>query len=202
MSPAERTTAEQILTAAATLFAERGYKATTTRAIAERANVNEVTIFRYFKNKQGLLAGLGAMWANQMAGFAVESLPDPSDTRATIETLARIEVAQAGQFGATALRLALDAPSNPEVAAVLGDGLERNLGGLAEYLAERQAAGDLRADVDARVMAEGFFALTSTLVMSRQLLGSGEDLPTMPVENVVQQLVEVYLTGIWNSGRQ
>lgn len=45
-----------ILEAALKLFASRGYDATTTRAIAEAASVNEVTLFRKFETKQNLLA--------------------------------------------------------------------------------------------------------------------------------------------------
>jgi len=198
---AESGTEEQILSAAAELFGERGYKGTTTRAIAERAGVNEVTLFRRFKNKQGVLLGLGAMWGKQMAGFAVEEVPAPSDTEATLRSLARLEVKQASEFGAAAMRLAFDARSIPEVAAVMGEGPGSNLEGLAEYLAERQAAGDIRRDIDARVLAEGFFALTSTLVMSRALLSDSYGEHAAPVSEAVDQLVEVYLAGI-SAGRE
>jgi len=45
---------ERISAAAFALFAERGFDGTTTRAIAERAGVNEVTIFRSFGSKEAL----------------------------------------------------------------------------------------------------------------------------------------------------
>ena len=48
-------TAEKIIQAAIELVKERGYKAATTREIAMRAGVNEVTIFRNFKNKKGVI---------------------------------------------------------------------------------------------------------------------------------------------------
>jgi AcrR family transcriptional regulator len=44
-----------LLAAAQELFAERGPRATTTREIAERADVSEDLIFRYFGSKNGLL---------------------------------------------------------------------------------------------------------------------------------------------------
>lgn len=49
------TTSDRIIEAAIRLVSENGYKATTTKAIAELAEVNEVTIFRNFGNKRGLL---------------------------------------------------------------------------------------------------------------------------------------------------
>jgi AcrR family transcriptional regulator len=194
MSAAERETGEAILGAAADLIAERGYNGTTTRAIAERAGVNEVTIFRRFTNKRGVLEALGQMWAQRMAGFAVTGLPDPADTRGTLAALAKLEVLQAREFGGAAMRLALDARSTPEVAAVMGTGPGENFAGLVAYLTERQKAGDLRADVDPRVMAEAFFALTSLAVMSRQVLGDATH--QLPVEEVSGPLFELYMRGI------
>ncbi|UED82130.1 TetR/AcrR family transcriptional regulator [Lysinibacillus sp. CD3-6] len=48
-------TAERIIEAAIQLISEKGYTAATTKAIADLAQVNEVTIFRHFGNKQGIL---------------------------------------------------------------------------------------------------------------------------------------------------
>ena len=201
MVAAERETYNEILAAAAELFGERGYKGTTTRAIAERAGVNEVTVFRRFKNKRGVLQALGESWANSMAGFAIATLPEPTDTQATLETLAELEIAQATQFGGAAMRLAMDAKASPEVAEMLTEGPNDNFAGLAAYLAERQAAGDLRADLDPAVMAEAFFALTSTLVMSRQVIGQGATRSDIPMEEVTRQLLDLYLTGVGLKGR-
>ncbi len=46
---------KKIVRAALALFSLQGITATTTKQIAERAKVNEVTLFRQFGNKQGLL---------------------------------------------------------------------------------------------------------------------------------------------------
>ncbi|MEI4803574.1 TetR/AcrR family transcriptional regulator [Bacillus sp. NPDC077411] len=48
-------TAEKIIQATIELVKERGYKSATTKEIAMRAGVNEVTIFRNFKNKKGII---------------------------------------------------------------------------------------------------------------------------------------------------
>lgn len=194
---AEREASQKILEAAAVLFAERGYAATTTRAIAERAGVNEVTLFRKFKNKRGILEALGASWADRMAGFAVASLPAPDDTKATLKALADIEVRQAVEAGPVAMRLALDARVSEDVADVMGSGPNQNFAGLADYLTARQAAGDLRSDVDPRVMAEAFFALTSQTVMSRQVLSGTSEAPYgMQLDTVSGQLLKIFLSGV------
>jgi len=203
MTSAEREIATKILTAAAELFGERGYKGTTTRALAERAGVNEVTIFRYFGNKQGVLKALGASWASNFAGLAVDELSGTSDTASTLVRLAQIETAWARQSGAVAMRLALDRKTSPEVAEAMGEGgPEDNFLGLVAYLAKQQDAGDLRADLDPRVMAEVFFALTSSLAMSRQLLSDGRITYDMPEEEVGRQVLELYLTGVGPNRRK
>ncbi len=49
---------QQILAAARTLFAERGYHATTTRDLAVAADINDALIYRYFPDKPAILAAL------------------------------------------------------------------------------------------------------------------------------------------------
>lgn len=55
MSAQKKSTKTRLIEAALDLFAERGVTETTTKAVAERAEVNEVTLFRHFGNKHGLL---------------------------------------------------------------------------------------------------------------------------------------------------
>jgi AcrR family transcriptional regulator len=64
-SPAE-TRRAQILEAAATVFAEKGYQRATVREIAARAGVAPGTIYLYFKNKSDLLLAI----ADQLIGQA------------------------------------------------------------------------------------------------------------------------------------
>lgn len=55
MSSPRITTRQRLIEAALELFATQGVTKTTTRQIAELAQVNEVTLFRHFGNKHGLL---------------------------------------------------------------------------------------------------------------------------------------------------
>ncbi|GAP20779.1 TetR/AcrR family transcriptional regulator [Leptolinea tardivitalis] len=58
---------EQILSAASTVFAEKGYQRATTREIAEQADVSEGLIYSYFENKDHLLLAILEKLAN--SGF-------------------------------------------------------------------------------------------------------------------------------------
>lgn len=194
--PAATPTTDRVIAAANDLFAERGYANTTTRAIAEKAGVNEVTLFRRFGSKAGILRAWAEDAAADMAGFAIAEVKEPQDLRSTLDALAQLEVRSALTRGGAAMRLAFDAATVPEVAEVLGDGPRANLTGLAGFLRERQVAGELRDDIDPHVMAEAFFSLTSSVVMIRTVLVPDGQPYDLSPEAVVSQLVDLFLSGV------
>ena len=51
----QSSTRQKLIDAALKLFTSLGVTETTTKAVAELAQVNEVTLFRHFGNKQGLM---------------------------------------------------------------------------------------------------------------------------------------------------
>ena len=68
-----------ILNAGTKLFARYGFESTTTKQIARSADVNEVMIARYFKNKAGLLAAILVS--------LIENAGEQSDARPPADTL-------------------------------------------------------------------------------------------------------------------
>jgi|SRR5687767_158100 len=68
---------QEILAAAAGVFAQYGFLGATTRRIAEAAGVNEVTLFRYFGSKETLL--LEAMQHNTLSSGITELPAIPVD---------------------------------------------------------------------------------------------------------------------------
>ena len=67
-------TRDKILEAALDLFSEKGFHATTTRKIAQKADVNEVTLFRHFSSKMDLFQEI--LGIVRQAGFNAEWLQD------------------------------------------------------------------------------------------------------------------------------
>jgi AcrR family transcriptional regulator len=67
-------TRERIIEAAMKVFSRDGLHRATTRIIAEEAGVNEVTLFRHFQNKDGLLSEVmtQAVLAHAQAGMGEE----------------------------------------------------------------------------------------------------------------------------------
>jgi len=64
---------DEILSAAAGVFAQHGFRGSTTRRIADAAGVNEITIFRHFGSKEALIRE-AMQHLTQSAGL--RSLPD------------------------------------------------------------------------------------------------------------------------------
>lgn len=188
-------TETRVLDAAEQLFAERGYAATTTRSIAERAGVNEVTLFRLFGNKLGLLMAVFRRAGVEQLRQDADAGEVPEDPVRALTALARREVEASMRHGALAIRIAFEARTVPEIAEIMGEGPEGNLR-LAASLFERwQEAGAVRRDIDPRLMAEAFFSLTSSVVMYRHVMGLrfAEDIPG---EEIARQLAEVFLGGV------
>lgn len=79
MSTPRKSTKARLIEAALDLFAERGVTETTTKAVAERAQVNEVTLFRNFGNKYRLL--LAVIQDSAVFAKLVHALVEQANTK-------------------------------------------------------------------------------------------------------------------------
>jgi AcrR family transcriptional regulator len=83
---------EQLLDAAARLYAEAGYRGATTRRIAVQAGVNEITLFRHFGSKDALIREAISRAGSSTIPLA---LPDhPRDPYREIRDWARAHIAE------------------------------------------------------------------------------------------------------------
>lgn len=168
-------TSDRILVATLELVAQRGYAATTTRAIAEKAGVNEVTLFRQFGSKQGIIRALGESVSQTDSLGGLDD--DVTDIRGALHRVAERDRQQAEHMGSFAMRLAMDAVSIPEVAEVMDSsiGPQANLAAISALFRRWQQRGRMRADVSAGLLAETFYAATGGMLMTRRVLGLGGD---------------------------
>ena len=142
------------------LFARRGFDATTTRAIAEKAGIGIGTLFLYFPEKKDLLIHL----------FHRDIAAVEADIFATLKAGAPLAAQLEHVFGklyayyARDLALSrvflqelmfLEAAQRGRVTAFTADFLRR----VAELIAAAQARGELRRGVDARQTAYAAFGL-------------------------------------------
>ncbi len=192
---AREETRARILEAAAELFAERGYVGTTTSAIAVQAGVNEVTLFRHFESKLGIVRALGATLDTSERAYPPAEAVVPGDLQTTLRNLAAIEIEAAVASGGLVLRLSFDARAVPELGEAMGEVSGSNLARLTAWLERAQDRLELRTDLPAALLAEAFFSLTSTLVMGRMAVGapgpSGDE-----IEDMAQRQTRLLWSGI------
>jgi AcrR family transcriptional regulator len=79
-----RATREAVLTAARTLFASKGYEATSVREIAGASGVPERTFYRHFDGKEGLLDDELQRWVDAVGG-AIRARPRDEPPLTAIE---------------------------------------------------------------------------------------------------------------------
>ncbi|MCB9450925.1 MAG: TetR/AcrR family transcriptional regulator [Anaerolineaceae bacterium] len=186
-------TKQRILEAALTLFGEVGYTRATTRAIAERAGVNEVTLFRHFGNKQGLL--LACINAGNQSGFAQTFRKHlTGDYADDILVMARLQMADTHQNFEILRLLLCDAQAVPDLQEMLAMGAEGNLSHIAAYFEEQIVAGIIRPGLDPIVLANAFDSLFSSYILFTRLMGS-DTLAVLPPDDVVRSLASVFVQG-------
>lgn len=74
---------DDILAAAAQVFAQHGFRGSTTRRIADAAGVNEITIFRQFGSKEALLREAMQHMAQSVSLVALPDVPADPDRELT-----------------------------------------------------------------------------------------------------------------------
>lgn len=158
-------TRARLLRAGLALLAERGYRGATTREIARRAGVNEVTLFRHFGGKDALLRA-----ALQRLSPPLEALvPSPGpDVAADLRALARNYLRLIEEHQGLILRLL---PELLRTRSLRGDrppeGFARTLGAVVAFFREHQSRGSLGGGESPAQMALAFLGP----LMARLLLG-------------------------------
>ena len=185
-------TRARILAATREIFERNGTRGTTTREVAERAGVNEATLFRHFGSKAALL---GAMREDACGIRAIRDLLtglDGTDINADIKTLAYSSVrVMDGQRALMCIALAEDAfeQGRPDFEEPEWRGPRQVLELLTEYFAARVA--EHRIGGEPRLLARIFMGMMFQLVVGRKLWGD------QPIEHeTVDAIADVFLNGV------
>lgn len=134
-----------LLDAALELLVERGYEATTTLAVAQRAGSSKETIYAWFGSKAGLFAAMIEANAAEANARVEAALAGEGRPRQTL--VAFSEGLLTLLLGERALALNRAAMSSSELARVLLRHGRHTTGPLVErYLARRAASGELAID--------------------------------------------------------
>lgn len=170
---------EQLLEVASKLFAQHGYRNTTTAQIAAAATVTEPTIYRHFPGKRELyMACVVGAWENvreQMVA-AVDAEPDPAGWTGALSTIGLATLRSDGRVQLW-LQLHGEAPGDAEIRAFAAANLREVHEFLRDVIARAQAAGGVTAAADPDVEAWMLVAVALLgATAARVGLGSAVDL--------------------------
>lgn len=181
---------ERILAAAARVYAETGFRGTTTRRVAIEAGVNEITLFRHFGNKETLLKA------------ALLHLPSPPDKVVLSEPGEPETELYAWAYGLyrhwfegrnLICRVMGDMVEHPELAPTLCEepGCEHAM--LSRYLERMRERGLARAPFHAEAAAGMLMGAIFTHAVWRDHYNA-PDMP--PAEEVIRQYVSLLLGAV------
>ena len=146
---------EQLISVATKLFAERGYEATTTAAIAEAAGVTEPILYRHFEGKQELFVAIVREMSDLTMRHWQELTAGTDDPADAIRRIAR-------QFPEHVAKLAdayhvihgaLSSSRDKQVVKVMQEHYVQIEGFFVGIISRGQKAGLVRKDMDPRVPA-------------------------------------------------
>ncbi len=131
---------EVLFEATINVFAENGYQSATTQEIARRAGINEVTLFRRYGSKAGLIT---AALAHQLAQAPFAHLAVTDDVEADLAALVQAYAETFRSYGGAVLTLLTEAPRHPELREAMTT-LLPNLRNAAQVIAAHQARGRIK----------------------------------------------------------
>jgi AcrR family transcriptional regulator len=174
----DATARDEILDAAAELFAERGYAATSTRTIAERVGIRQASLYYHFHNKEQILAELLESTVRPSLEFAGSLAGQGSAPADALHALVRFDVGiLLGARWNIGLLYAL-----PEVTAEPFTRFRAERGELrAAY--RRLVAAATTGPSDAEMLGDLVFGLVESVI------GMRRDLPARPSTDYLQHTV-------------
>jgi len=191
-SPKPESARARIITAASRLFTEKGYAGTTTRAIAEAAGVNEVTIFRHFGTKENLAKAI----MDQFGGLAIAEdleLRFSGDYAQDLNLIGKMMMKVMTERS-DSMRMAIcEAGNFPEFQQVVAENPRQLRGMLARYL-KRQMDNHVILPGHAEVLAQAFLGMFFSYIVLKGFLS--DDLkPKISSDQVVDQFVDLFVRG-------
>jgi AcrR family transcriptional regulator len=192
----------QILDAAARLFARKGYKGATIREIAREAGVAEGTIYNYFDNKHDLLISLPQRISWPLVSDFVRSARSQGPATVAEDEDQMVQLLQASMSSmqqhtdAVKVLLAYIPFMDEEIQAQF---LEETtlfftrIFDFEGFLQKRIEAGTFRS-LDTAIAARAFVGMVLVFVLSQEILPGRKVLP-MSYEEIAREIVQLFLYG-------
>jgi len=187
-------TRQRLLDAAFRVCADRGLHAATTREIAEVAEVNEVTLFRHFGNKEKLIAALFEHVLASLNEPLGETEPEGHDLERDLMRYAQRYHEMLTTNEALIRTIIGETRRHPEQARQVMCEAGRSMRErLIDYLRTAQEAGLVRDDVDLGPAIDAFTGMLLAGMLRRTGFKKYID---YPAEDYLTTVVDLFVRGI------
>jgi TetR/AcrR family transcriptional regulator, cholesterol catabolism regulator len=186
----QRATRERLLTAAQTLFAERGYDRTTMDDIAADADVSRATAFNYFPRKEELLVALVERRRAVIVDLLARAQPEATDVadrlhRVFTHLCDAFDTDSGGNRALTRAWVQAGGPLLPDAFATAAV--------FADAVRDARARGQLRADIDpgsaGRILLDAYLGAIIRWA-------AGEDATTATLRDQLSTVVDTVINGL------
>ena len=192
---------QQILQAAAQVFAEKGFAGATIRDIARAAGVSEGSIYLYFKNKQDLLVHLPRQFIQPPVDKlrAASTKADAPSPATLLQFIVQniVDTVTHNREIVRVLFTSLPTMDEETRATYMREGPLYAMEMLESYVRAQQAAGIFRADVDAAIAARALPGMMLFFLLVQEVL-QPRDMPRFEYDAIIPNVLEIYLRGLMN----
>lgn len=182
---------DELLQAAARVYAMHGYRGSTTRRIADEAGVNEITIFRQFGTKDALIHEAIASCGGSTAPSCLPQIP--VDPLTELQQWARCAHAHITSNRALIRRCMSERDEHPQLIASANRGPVHAMGELQGYLSRLQEHGLAEERFDTRAPAAMFMGALFSFAMGCDTM---PELYPTSTEGAIQAYTQILLRGI------
>ena len=179
-------TRDQILDAAARLYGEHGFRGTTTRRIAQEADVNEVTLFRLFGSKTALL--LEALRVHGVEPVRAELPTVPTDPLAELTAWCTHKRRAISNMRSIIRKAMSEFEENPDMPKCITHGASATYASLREYLKRLNGAGFTSSTADVPAAASMLISTVFHDAIARDMMPQAFPQPSSAAPGIYARL--------------
>lgn len=185
---------ERIRRAARKLFARKGFERTTTREIAEAADVGAGTLFLYAGSKEDLLVSIFREDVDRVVRTALATMPPGPLLERVLHVFGSL-IAYHEQDRGLARAFVKELPFVADRRHGMAETMSRLLDGIADLAERARVRGEVMPEVPPRLLARNLFALY--LAQLQRWLG-GDPLGAQERDAELRAALELQLAGLAN----
>jgi AcrR family transcriptional regulator len=191
-TPTPKDTRQRIIDAAAEIGGKVGFAKATTKAIAEAAGVNEVTLFRHFGTKENLFSAAIEQYGGPAMAPAIEAQLT-GDFRQDMMTLGSLLMNVLLERQEMLRLLLCESAHIPEVRTVVARNPRELRKMIARYLQSHMEKGTIE-DQHPEALAQAFMGMFFSYAISLHMLD--EDIqPSIERADLVSLFVNIFIAG-------